>query len=320
MKSKTVLDPVAQTFLDQVNSQPGPKFHELTPQQARDAFKHLQTLVSVNKEPVDTEKHELPVGPNGKVSIRILRPPGTLGVLPVLVYVHGGGWVRGDYKMYERMLSALTNGSGAALIFVEFQRAPEGQYPIPIEEVYAVVQWIAENGSQLNLDVSRLAIAGESAGGNIAAAVTLLAKERKGPKIGFQLLLYPVTSATFTQASYQEFANGYFLSVEAIQCLWDFYCPDITIRNQPTASPLMATLDQLSGLPPTLIISAECDVTRDECEAYAHKLIEAEVPVLSVRFEATVHAFLMLDALAETQASRGAMALIFYKLRDFFEN
>ncbi|WP_115707274.1 alpha/beta hydrolase [Legionella sainthelensi] len=320
MKSKTVLDPVVQTFLDQVNSQPGPKFHELTPQQARDAFKLLQTSVCVNKEPVDIEKYELPVGPNGKVSIRILRSPGILGVLPVLVYVHGGGWVRGDYEMYERLLSALTNGSGAALIFVEFQRAPEGQYPIPIEEVYAVVQWIAENGSQLNLDVSRLAIAGESAGGNIAAAVTLLAKERKGPKIGFQLLLYPVTSATFAQSSYQEFANGYFLSVEAIQCLWDFYCPDVTVRNQPTASPLMATLDQLSGLPPTLIISAECDVTRDECEDYAHKLIEAEVPVLSVRFEATVHAFLMLDALAETQASKGAMALIFYKLRDFFEN
>ncbi|KTD55830.1 alpha/beta hydrolase [Legionella santicrucis] len=318
MKSKSIIDPIVQKFLDQVNSQPGPRFHELTPQQARDAFEHLQTLVSVKKEPVDTEKRELPVGPNGKVSIRILRPPGTLGVLPVLVYVHGGGWVRGDYKMYERLLSALTNGTGAALIFVEFQRAPEGQYPIPIEEVYAVIKWIAENGSQLNLDASRLAIAGESAGGNIAAAVTLLAKERKGPKIGFQLLLYPVTSASFDQPSYQEFADGYFLSLEAIQCLWNFYCPDIVVRNQPTASPLRATLEQLSGLPPTLIISTECDVTRDECEAYAHKLIEAGVPVLSVRFEATVHAFLMLDALAETQASRGAMALIFYKLREFF--
>ncbi|QEY51523.1 alpha/beta hydrolase [Legionella longbeachae] len=320
MKSKTVIDPVVQAFLDQVNSQPGPKFHELTPQQARDAFKHLQTMASVNKELVDTETHELPVGPNGKVSIHILRPPGILEILPVLVYVHGGGWVRGDYTMYERLISALTNGTGAALIFVDFQRAPEGQYPIPIEEVYAVLQWIAKHGNQLKLDVSRLAIAGESAGGNIAAAVTLLAKERKGPKIGFQLLLYPVTSATFDQSSYQEFAEGYFLSIEAIQCLWNFYCPDIHVRNQPTASPLQATLEQLSGLPPTLIISAECDVTRDECEAYAHKLIEAGVPVLSVRFEATVHAFLMLDALAETQASRGAMALICYKLRDFFWN
>ncbi len=318
MKSKPIIDPIVQAFLDRVNSQPGPRFHELTPQQARDAFKRLQTMVSVKKEQVDTEEYELPVGPKGKVSIRILRPPGIPGILPVLVYVHGGGWVRGDYPMYERLVGALTNGTGAALVFVEFQRAPEGQYPIPIEEVYAVIQWIAEKGSQLNLDASRLAIAGESAGGNIAAAVTLLAKERKGPKIGFQLLLYPVTSATFDQPSYQEFAEGYFLSVEAIQCLWNFYCPDVAARKQPTAAPLQATLEQLSGLPPALIISTECDVTRDECEAYAHKLIEAGVSVLSVRFEATVHAFLMLDALAETEASRGAMALIFYKLREFF--
>lgn len=318
MKSKPIIDPIVQAFLDKVNSHPGPKFHELTPQQARDAFSRLQTMVSVKKDPVSTEQHELPIGPNGKVSIRILRPPGIPGVLPVLVYVHGGGWVRGDYKMYERLVGALTNGTGAALVFVEFQRAPEGQYPIPIEEVYAVIKWIAENGNQLNLDASRIAIAGESAGGNIAAAVTLLAKERKGPQIGFQLLLYPVTSATFDQPSYQEFAEGYFLSVEAIQCLWNFYCPDAAARKQPTAAPLQATLEQLSGLPPALIISTECDITRDECEAYAHKLIEAGVPVLSVRFEGTVHAFLMLDALAETQASRGALALIFYKLREFF--
>lgn len=318
MASKPVIDPMVQAFLKKVNSHPGPRFHELTPQQARDAFSHLQTLVSVKKEPVAIEELELPVGPNGKVRVRILRSPGISGILPVLVYVHGGGWVRGDYKMYERLTNALATGSGAALVFVEFQRAPEGQYPVPIEEVYAVIKWISENGSKLNLDSSRLAIVGESAGGNIAAAVTLLAKERKGPKIGFQLLLYPVTSATFNQQSYRDFADGYFLSIEAIQCLWNAYCPDVAAREQPTASPLNATLEQLSSLPPALIISTECDVTRDECEAYAHKLIEAGVSVLAVRFEATVHAFLMLDALAETQASRGAMALALYKLREFF--
>ncbi len=184
--------------------------------------------------------------------------------------------------------------------------------------MYAVAKHVAENGAKMNLDVSKLAAAGDSVGGNMTAVLTMLAKQRGGPKIGYQVLFYPVTDARFDTPSYQQYASHHFLTIEAIKWFWDQYLPDTAKRGEPTASPLRATIDQLCGLPPALVINAELDVLRDEGEAYAHRLIEAGVPVTAVRFHGTIHDFVMLNALSETPAARGAIALAGDRLRHFF--
>ncbi len=214
-------------------------------------------------------------GPKGAVAIRILRPKGAGQPLPAVVYTHGAGWVFGDKDIYDRLLRDLAHGAKAAVVMVDFTRSPEARYPVAIEESYAVVKYVAENGKTLGLDPSRLAVAGDSVGGNMTAAVTMLAKERRAPKIGLQVLFYPVTDARFDTPSYQQFPTGHFLTREAMKWFWNQYLPDEAARKQPTASPLQATVEQLKGLPPALVINGEFDVLRDEGEAYAHKLIEA---------------------------------------------
>jgi acetyl esterase len=196
--------------------------------------------------------------------------------------------------------------------------SPEAKYPTAIEESYAVVKWVAEHGGNHGLDPIRLAVAGDSVGGNMTAAVTLLAKERGGPAIAQQLLFYPVTDASFDTESYHQFATGYFLRRDAMMWFWEQYLSDSKQRNEITASPLKATVDRLRGLPPTLVITAEADVLRDEGEAYANKLRQANVHVLAARFLGTIHDFVMLNALAKTAAARGALALATHWLREGF--
>ena len=190
------------------------------------------------------------------------------------MYFHGGGWVLGGFDTHERLIREITNSAHTAVIFVDYTRPPEVKYPIPLEEAYAATKWISENGQTLNLDSSRLAVAGDSVGGNMATAVALLTKERGGPSIIFQLLFYPVTDANFDTASYISYQEGYFLTREAMKWFWNNYLSNDTNRKEPTVSPLKASLEQLSGLPPTLIIVGENDVLRDEGEAYAHKLMQ----------------------------------------------
>jgi acetyl esterase len=263
--------------------------------------------IPVAKVPAAIEDTTFPVGPTGSVRIRIVRPEGATGVLPAVVYLHGGGWVLGDADTHDRLVRELAVGANVALFFVDYDRAPEAQYPVQIEQGYAATKWVAEHGAALRIDPARLAVAGDSVGGNLTAAVTLMAKQRGGPRLAFQVLFYPVTDADFGTASYTAFANGPWLTKPAMEWFWNAYLPDVAARKQITATPLSATLEQLAGLPPALLIVDENDVLRDEGEAYARKLIQAGVPVTSTRYNATIHDFVMLNALAETPAVRGAV-------------
>jgi acetyl esterase len=223
------------------------------------------------------------------------------------MYFHGGGWVLGGFDTHERLVRELANKANVVVIFVNYTPSPEAKYPVALEEAYAATKWIAQNGKTVNVNASRLAVAGDSVGGNMAAAVVLLAKERDGPPIRFQLLFYPVTDANFETSSYMKYQEGYWLSREAMKWFWDNYVSNQTNIKEPTVSPLRASIDRLRGLPPTLIINGEFDVLRDEGEAYAHKLMEAGVQVTAVRYHGTIHDFVMLNALSDTPAARGAI-------------
>ncbi|MGH7335400.1 MAG: alpha/beta hydrolase [Candidatus Rokuibacteriota bacterium] len=311
------IEPTTRAFLESINAQTGPAIYEIPIDQGRAAFVRLQA-VPVTKLPADIEDRTVPGGPKGQVAIRILRPRGVKQPVPAVVYTHGAGWVFGDKDIYDRLLRDLAHGAQAAVVMVDFTRSPEARYPVAIEEAYAVVKYVAENGGELGLDTSRLAVAGDSVGGNMTTAVTMLAKERRAPKIGLQVLFYPVTDARFDTPSYQQFPTGHFLTREAMKWFWNQYLPDEGARKEPTASPLQATVAQLKGLPPALVINGEFDVLRDEGEAYAHKLIEAGVPVTAVRFHGTIHDFVLLNAIASTPATRGAIALACDHLHRFF--
>jgi len=308
-----VLEPHTQAFIDALTAQGGEPLYKLSYAAARKLLEDLQAA-PVAKLPADVEEKILPVGPTGEVAVRIYRPQGAKKTLPVVMYFHGGGWVLGSKNTHDRLLRDLTNATNAAFVFVSYTPSPEAQFPVPIEQAYAATAYVAEHGKELSLDVTRLAVAGDSVGGNMAAAVTLLAKERKTPEILYQVLFYPVTDAGMDTASYQQFADGPWLTRPAMAWFWDAYAPNPSDRKKITASPLQATSEQLAGLPPALIIVDENDVLRDEGEAYARKLIAAGVEVTAFRALATFHDFAMLNPLAATPAARAAISLAAQKL------
>ncbi len=312
------MDVVTRSFLTTINAQKGPQIYELSVKEARELLSKVQAG-EVKKLPVDIDDREIPCGPQGRVSLRIVRPKAVNTKLPVVMYFHGGGWVLGGKDTHDRLIREIACGAQAAVVFVNFTPSPEAQYPVPVEEAYAATKYIAENGPTFNLDSSRLAVAGDSAGANMAAAVTLLTKDRRGPKIAFQVLFYPVTDADFDTPSYRQFAENYSLTREAMKWFWGHYLPDKNSRKEPTASPLHASLDQLKQLPPALIITAELDVLRDEGEAYAHRLMEAGVDVAAVRYLGVIHDFVMLNALSGTPAAQSAVSLANHTLRKVFE-
>lgn len=314
---KIIVDPIMQEFLNEINASEGPPIYELSPSIARNVLLEVQNI-QINKLPVDIQDIAIPVGPKGKISIRIVRPKNNKSQLPIVMYFHGGGWILGDYNTHDRLIREIANGAQSAVVFVNFSNSPEAQYPIPIEEAYAATKYFAENGKSLNLDPSRLAVAGDSVGGNMATVVALLAKERNGLKIDYQVLFYPVTDANFETESYKKFATDYWLSKEAMKWFWDAYLPDKNERKQHTVSPLLAPISLLRYLPPTLIITNEYDVLRDEGEAYAHKLIEAGVNTTAVRLLGTIHDCLLLNAITEAPAVRSAIELANCKLREVF--
>ncbi len=303
---KPVLEPEAQKFVE-ATAKP-PFLFDLGPVKGRTVVDQVQSGEGVSLPDVSVEDTTVPGGPAGTVSVRILRPKGAAGKLPVLVYLHGAGWVFGNNHTHDRLIRELAAGTGAAVVFPNYSLSPEARYPVAIEENYAVAKWVAEHGAEKNLDGTRLAVGGDSVGGNMAAALTLMAKERQGPAIAAQLLFYPVTDASFDTASYREFATGYFLRRDAMQWFWNQYTTDPTQRAQITASPLRATLEQLKGLPQALVITGEADVLRDEGEAYANKLRAAGVPVTAVRYQGITHDFVMLNTLRGTHAAQAAIA------------
>lgn len=299
-----VLEPAAKEFADATAAPPF--LFDLGPVEGRKAVDEAQSG-EISKPEVEIEDATVPGGPAGSVSVRILRPKGAQGQLPVILYVHGAGWVFGNSHTHDRLIRELSDGTGAAVVFPNYTLSPEARYPTAIEESYAVLNWVAERGSEKQLDGSRIAIAGDSVGGNMSAALTLMAKERSGPDLAAQVLFYPVTDASFDTRSYHEFAEGYFLRRDAMQWFWDQYTTDEAQRNEVTASPLRATTEQLAGLPPALVITGEADVLRDEGEAYASKLREAGVPVVATRYQGVIHDFVMLNALRSTNAATAAI-------------
>jgi acetyl esterase len=309
---RPTLEPHTQQFVDGLAG--APPIYTLSPADARSVLVQAQSI-PVGKPSTKIEDTAFPVGPTGSVPVRIVRPAGVAGVLPVVVYVHGGGWILGDRDTHDRLVREIAVGVGAVVVFVDYDRSPEARYPVAIEQTYAAACYALDHGGDLRIDPSRLAVVGDSVGGNMAAALTLMARVRRGPKIAFQVLFYPVTDADFYTASYTRFADGPWLTKCAMQWFWDAYLPDPAARKQATATPLNASLHELSGLPEALVIVDENDVLRDEGEAYARKLSDAGVRVTSVRYNGTIHDFVMLNALADTPATRGAIAQAISALR-----
>jgi len=296
-----------RAFLESLQKSSWPPIYKLAPEQARNVLSSVQAA-PIEKLEADIDNRSIPGGPTGEVSIQIVRPPGTRNTnLPAVVYLHGGGWVLGGSDTHDRLIRELANGAQVAIIFVNYTLSPEARYPVSLEQAYVAAKWVAENGQTINVNPMQLAVAGDSVGGNMATAVTLLAKERGGPSIKFQLLFYPVTDANYDAPSYMAYQDGYFLTREGMKWFWDNYTTDGTNRKEPTVSPLQASTERLKGLPPTLIINGELDVLRDEGEAYAHKLMEAGVVVTAVRYHGTIHDFLMLNPITKTPAATAGL-------------
>jgi acetyl esterase/lipase len=298
-----VLEPPAQQVADAFSKPPF--LYEMAPTAARKVLEDAQSA-PINKLPVDEEWITVPA-PVGDVRVRIIRPQGTTGLLPVIVYMHGGGWILGNAGTHDRLVRELAVGAHAALAFVEYPNSPDAHYPTAIEQGYATAQWITRNGASKGLDASRMAVAGESVGGNMTAALALMAKERGDVTFVQQSMYYPATDAAMNTASYDQFASGYYLTRKAMEWFWDAYTTDPVQRAEITASPNQASIKQVTGLPPTYLCVDEADVLRDEGEAYAAKLREAGVPVTTVRFDGTIHDFMLLNSLSETRATRAAI-------------
>jgi acetyl esterase/lipase len=301
--SPVVLEPAAQQVADAFSKPPF--LYEMPPTDARKVLADAQSG-PVSKAAIDEEWITVP-SPAGDVRVRIIKPQGAVGMLPVIVYMHGGGWILGNAQTHDRLVRELAVGAQAALAFVEYPNAPEARYPTAIEQGYATAQWITRNGAAKGLDASRMAVAGESVGGNMTAALALMAKQRGDVTFVQQSMYYPVTDAAMNTASYEQFATGYYLSRTEMEWFWDAYTTDPAQRSEITASPNQASTEQVTGLPPTYLCVDEADVLRDEGEAYAAKLRAAGVPVTTVRYDGTIHDFMLLNALSHTRATRAAI-------------
>ncbi|QHA07917.1 alpha/beta hydrolase fold domain-containing protein [Streptomyces broussonetiae] len=310
-----VLEPTAAAFAEATANPP--YLFDLGPAEGRKAVDEVQSG-EIDKPEIHEEWVTVQGGPTGSVRARIVRPTDADGPLPVIVYLHGAGWVFGNAHTHDRLVRELAVGANAAVVFPEYDLSPEARYPVAIEQNYAVARWIITDGASKGLDATRIAVAGDSVGGNMSAALTLMAKERGDVPLVQQVLFYPVTDAAFDTPSYHQFATGYFLRRDAMQWFWDQYTTDERQRAEITASPLRATTEQLTGLPPALVITGEADVLRDEGEAYANKLRQAGVPVTAVRYQGIIHDFVMLNALRETHAAEAAINQAIATLRTAF--
>jgi acetyl esterase len=302
----TKVDHRVRKFLQALNSAGGPPMETLTPAQARKVLVDAQASVPLDLPACDIE--EKTITEDGlKVRLHIVRPAGSKTVLPAFIFIHGGGWVLGDFPTHERFVRDLVADSGFTAVFVNYTPSPEAHYPTAINEIYAATKWVAAHGNEINVDGKRLAIVGNSVGGNMTAAVALMALHKGGPELKCQVMLWPVTDANFDTESYLEYADGYFLSRAMMKWFWDAYAPDQAKRREIYASPLQATTDQVKGLPPTLIQVAGNDVLRDEGLAYSRKLDAAGVDVTSVRYENLIHDYGLLNAISQVPAVRDAL-------------
>lgn len=292
------LSPGTKEFLKALNSPAPPELEKLTPVEARKVLFDAQMAVEFDYSGIDeTEKN---INTDGyEIKLNLVRPAGTAAEkLPVFLFIHGGGWVLGDYPTHRRMVRDLVLESGAAAAFVNYTPTPDAVYPQQINENYAALKWVAENGDEINVDGENLAVVGNSVGGNMTGVMSLMAKEKGGPEIKFQIMMWPIVDADFETESYKEFGEKRFLSSSLMKWMYDMYIPEPEKRKAIYASPLQATIEQLKGLPPTLIQVAESDILRDEGEAYGRKLDEAGVPVTAIRYDGMIHDFGLLNGLA----------------------
>lgn len=290
-------------FLAVLNAPGGPGLETLTPAAARKVLADAQASVNVDYSGI--EESEKTIEADGyRIKLNIVKPAGTTEKLPVFIFIHGGGWVLGDYPTHKRMVRDLVVLSGAAGVFVNYTPSPEAKYPQAVNEIYAATKWVAAHGDEINVDGKRLAVVGNSVGGNMATVTALKAKENNGPEIKVQILFWPIVDARFDHATYLRFGKDRFLTTPLMKWMYNQYTTDMDQREEIYASPINATLEQLKGLPPALIQVAEADVLRDGGEAYGRKLDEAGVPVTTIRYNGTIHDFGLLNALANTPQTK----------------
>jgi acetyl esterase len=306
-----------KAFLNVLNSS-GVPLETLTPLEARQVLVDAQTSVNVDLSGID-EFEKTIVADGYSIALNIVRPEGVKGTLPVFIFIHGGGWVLGDYPTHKRMVRDLVVLSGFAAVFVNYTRTPDAQYPQAINEIYAATKWVAEHGEEIEVDGKNLAVVGNSVGGNMSAVTTLMAKEKGGPHIKLQILFWPIVDADFETDSYQQFGEKRFLTTPTMKWMYDMYISDPQKRKDIYASPLRATVEQLEGLPPALIVTAQSDVLRDEGEAYGRKLDEARVEVTTVRYNGMIHDFGLLNGLADLPATRSLFVQAAAELKKYLQ-
>jgi acetyl esterase/lipase len=308
------IDPKVRAFLAELNKDSSP-FWELPQPKPQEILTALQ-----NKTPVDMSgviTVEKTITQDGRtVKLYVMKPEQISGKPGVLFFLHGGVWIVGNFQNHQRLLRDLVLGSGQIGVFVEYTPLPTAVFPTQLEESYAALKWISNNAGEFGADGSRIAIAGNSVGGNMAAALTLVAKDRKGPKVAYQVLFIPATDASVDTASYHEFDTGRFLARAFMKYGWDLYAPEEKTRNNPYVSPLRASENALKGLPPALVITAENDPLRDEGEAYAHKLMDAGVEVTAVRYNGMIHDFVLLNAIRDRPETQAALKQASEAIRD----
>lgn len=297
------LDSRVKEFLKILNGGGGPPMETMSPLDARQVLVDAQSSVEVDLSGIEVSEKTITTD-GYTIKLNIVRPEGEKGILPVFIFIHGGGWILGDFPTHQRMVRDLVVLSGAAGVFVNYTRTPDAAYPQATNEIFAATKWVAEHGNEIGVDGSRLAVVGNSVGGNMTAVTTLKAKENGGPKIKLQIMMWPIVDANFKTESYQLFGRDRFLTTPLMEWMYDMYIKDPEKRREIYASPLQASNEQLTGLPPALIAVAENDVLRDEGEAYGRKLDEAGVKVTCIRYNGMIHDFGLLNGLAEVPAVR----------------
>src|SRR5262245_41472820 len=300
----TRIDPKVRACLAELNKDVSP-FWELPQPKPQEILSGLQDRTAVDMSGVTIAERTI-TQDERTVKLYVMTPQNVTGKAGILFFIHGGVWIAGNFQNHQRLLRDLVVGSGQVGVFVEYTPLPTAKFPTQLEESYAALKWVSTHASELGADGSRIAIAGNSVGGNMTAALTLMAKDRKGPKVAYQVLLIPATDASVDTNSYHEFATGRFLPRAFMKYGWDLYAPDEKTRNNPYVSPLRATDEQLKGLPPALVITAENDPLRDEGEAYGRKLMNAGVPVTSTRYDGMIHDFVLLNVIRDLPETQSA--------------
>jgi acetyl esterase/lipase len=299
------LDPQVRSFLVQIDKDPSP-FWTLPQPRPQEILTGLQSQTPVDMSGVTTTEKTI-VQDGRTVKLYVMKPEHAKGKPGVLLFIHGGVWIVGNFQNHQRLLRDLVVESGQVGVFVEYTPLPQAKFPTQLEESYAALKWVSEHAGEFGADGSRIAVAGNSVGGDMTAALALMAKDRSGPKISYQVLLIPATDASVDTESYHTYGQDRFLARDFMKYGWDLYAPDAKTRDNPYVSPLRASAEQLKGLPPALVITAENDPLRDEGEAYARKLKEAGVEVAAARYNGTIHDFVLLNALRHVPSTEAAI-------------